>query len=69
MRAVQGLAPAVLEALPERALATAYGVCVGLASRDVLEGFDDDEEVNGGDAVDALADHWDDIRVVAGRAG
>jgi hypothetical protein len=63
-RAVEGIALEELAALPPGALAEAYRACRYLADHGDLQGLDDDSEVSGADAVDALAEVWSSIRAV-----
>lgn len=58
-----------LATLPAGSLATALAVVDELAASETMEGFDLDDEVDGGDAVDELSQLWPLIRAVVPYAG
>lgn len=54
-----------LAQIPPGGLAIALSVVDQLAGDEVMEGFDFDDEVDGGDSVDVLGQLWGQIRDVA----
>ena len=67
--AVGDIPAARLATLPPGALATALKVVDELAASETMEGFDLDDEVNGGDAVDDLGRLWPLVRTVVPLQG
>lgn len=63
--AVDGMPTDVLAKLPLGALAAARTVCASLVRFRELVGFNDDTEVDGGDAVDALGRLWETVQLAA----
>lgn len=64
-RVTAGLSAEKLSAMPDGALADAYQVCVAMKKSAIFEGFDEDDEVDGADAVEAVGELWPTITRVA----